>query len=175
LTLGFNSWLVSHQVQGFWFRPTPRSQVSQLRASDWAMHDRSAATKVAKQRLLRTAALSAALWEQNWAVSCSWWSGENGAAPLFICIIVPYCGPFVKRKSGPGAAGGGQGTGEENGHHESASELAKRFGVTRRTAFRYKAIVRKVRSAFELRGRAPENGNAKGKHKKQSKRNTNQH
>jgi hypothetical protein len=76
-----------------------------------------------------------------------------------------------------GRHGDRQRSGDRGGKrdHESASELAKRFGVTRRTAFRYKAIVRKVRSAFELRGRAPENGNAKGKHKKQSKRNTNQH
>lgn len=63
---------------------------------------------------------------------------------------------------------------EEKGTVESVTALAKRFDVTRRTIFRDRALVRKAKCAFELRTRAPENGNAKGKPKKQSRRNTNQ-
>jgi hypothetical protein len=40
---------------------------------------------------------------------------------------------------------------EEHGEEHSVAALAKRWRVTPRTVFRYKATVRKVKSAFALR------------------------
>ena len=60
---------------------------------------------------------------------------------------------------------------EEEGNRESVTALAKRFGVTRRTIFRDRALVRKAKRTFALRTSAAENGNGKGKLKKLPARN----